>query len=54
VTKKLQEAEDELVRLSGIDKDQFHSYPVKFTFNESDWKEELKEDIARDQTNAWS
>jgi hypothetical protein len=42
--KKLTKAELDLVKFSGIDENEFHSYPIYFEFSEKDWKENNNED----------
>lgn len=41
----------ELVRISGLDPSEFHSYPVHFYFSEEDWKDEPEEEQKVAKTN---
>lgn len=51
--KKLAKAELDLVRFSGIDENDFHSYPINFNFSEKDWKENYDEYIDN-KLSGWS
>ena len=42
---KLIEAEKELFRFSGLEEDEYSSYPVEFKFSNSEWKEELDDSL---------
>ncbi|CAI2372487.1 unnamed protein product [Moneuplotes crassus] len=50
---KLQKAEDVLVKLAGLEDEEFKSYPVKFTFTARDWKEDYNEQMEYVQSNSW-
>lgn len=46
---KLNDAEKQVFNLTGLEEDEYSSYPVKFEFPESEWKQQQEENL--DETN---